>query len=174
MLEHHADAEASDLVRRPARDLAVVDPNRPRIGPLDAENRLHHRGLARSIRSDEPENLAGMNREADVLHRREAAEPLLQAIDLERCRAGAHDASRAPLTMPSSPAGKKRTTKSATADTMKVARSPSGLKLSPSATRNTPPSTAPRMVRRPPKTAPMITCTPTVTSMNVPTEAVPR
>jgi hypothetical protein len=30
------------------------------------------------------------------------------------------------------------------------------------------------MVRRPPSTAPTITCTPTVTSMNVPTDAAPR
>ena len=58
MLEHHADAEPGDPVRRPARDLAAVDPNRSGVGPLDAEDRLHHRRLARSIRPDEPEDLA--------------------------------------------------------------------------------------------------------------------
>src|ERR1700729_3671510 len=124
MLEHHADAKLSDPVWRPTRDLTGINPDRSRIGPLDAEDRLHHRRLARSIRSDEPENLAGMNREADVFNRRQTAEPLLQAADLKLGRRLAHVASRAPLTMPSSPAGKKRTTISATAETMNVARSP--------------------------------------------------
>src|SRR5580698_10208942 len=174
MLEHHADAELSHPVRRPTRDLPAVDPDRSDIGPLDAEDRLHHRRLACSVRPDQLENFAGMNREADVLNRRETAESLLQAVHLKLGRALAHVTSRAPLTMPSNPAGKKRTTINATAETMKVARSPSGLNVSPSATRNTAPSTAPRIVRRPPSTAPIMTCTPTVTSMNVPTDAVPR
>ena len=55
MLEHHADAQPRDPVRRPARNLPAVDPNRSRVGPLDAEDRFHHRRLARSIRPDEPE-----------------------------------------------------------------------------------------------------------------------
>ena len=32
MLEHHADAEPGDPVRRPARDLPAVDPHRSGVG----------------------------------------------------------------------------------------------------------------------------------------------
>src|SRR5271166_1555178 len=174
MLEHHADAEPRYPVRRPARDLDPVDLNRSVVGPLDSEDRFHHCRLARSIRSDQAENLSPLDREADVPDGRQSAEPLEEALDLELCGRRAHVASRAPLTMPSNPPGKNRTTASATAETTKVARSPSGRSVSPKATRNTAPRTPPRIVRRPPRTAPTITCTPTVTSMKVPTEAAPR
>src|SRR5271170_3319193 len=173
MLEHHAYAEPGDSVRRPARDLDAIDAHRPAIGPLDAEYRFHHCRLARPVRPDQTENFASLHGEADVLHGGESAESLVERLDLEK-GARAHVASLTPLTMPSSPPGKTSTTASAIAETMKVARSPSGRSASPMAIKNTAPSTAPRIVRRPPSTAPMITCTPTVTSMKVPTEAVPR
>src|SRR5208282_4786098 len=119
MLEHHADAEPGDPVRRPARDLPPVDPDRSGVRPLDAEDRFHHRRLARSVRPDEAENLTGADREADVPDRRQAAEPLLKPFDRELWRGSAHAASLTPLTMPRSPAGKKSTTNTATAETMK-------------------------------------------------------
>src|SRR5208282_1390498 len=84
------------------------------VGPFDAEDRFHHRRLARSVWSDQAENLSGMNREADVPDGGQSAEPLEEALDLKLGRRGAHVASRAPLTMPSNPPGKVRTTASAT------------------------------------------------------------
>ena len=87
MLEHHADAEPRDFVRRPARDLDPVDADRAAVRPLDAENRFHHGGLARPVRPDQTENLAGFDGEADVLHRGQSAEALDEAVDLEKGRA---------------------------------------------------------------------------------------
>src|SRR6516162_5724543 len=117
MLKDHADAEPRYPVRRPAPDLDAVDPNRSRVGSLDSEDRFHHGRLARSVRSDQAENLSGTDREADVPDRRQSTEPLEEALDLDLGRCGAHVASRAPLTIPISPPGKKRTTASATAET---------------------------------------------------------
>ena len=101
-------------VRRPARDLDAINPNRPPIGTLDSEDRFHHCRLARSVRADQAENFSGRDREADVLDRRQPAETLEEALDLQPGRRCAHVASRAPLTMPSNPPGKKSTTVSAT------------------------------------------------------------
>src|SRR5271170_3581584 len=112
MLEHHAYAEPRDSVWRPARDLDAVDAHRPAIRPLDAENRLHHRRLARPVRPDQTENLASLHGKADVLHGGKPAEALIESLDLEK-GARAHVACPAPLTMPSSPPGKTSTTASA-------------------------------------------------------------
>src|SRR5271154_7474294 len=100
MLEHHAYAEPRDSVWRPARDLDAVDAHRPAVRPLDAENRLHHRRLARPVRPDQTENLASIHGKADVLHGGKPAEPLIEALDLQ-ADVGAHVASLTPLTMPS-------------------------------------------------------------------------
>ena len=62
MLEDHADAEAGDPVRRPARDLDAFDANRAGVRPLDAHDQLHHRRFAGAIRSDEAENFAAVHR----------------------------------------------------------------------------------------------------------------
>ena len=86
MLEHHPDAEPRDPVRRPAGDLDAVDAHRPGVGPLDAEDRLHHRRLARPVRADQTENLAAPDGEADVLDGGEPAETLVEALDLEHGR----------------------------------------------------------------------------------------
>src|SRR5271165_5633849 len=94
MLKHHAYAQPRYSVRRPPRDLDAVDANRSPVGPLDSEDRFHHCRLARSVRSDQAEDLSGMNRETDVPHRRQSAEPLLEAVDLELGRRLAHAASR--------------------------------------------------------------------------------
>ena len=58
-------------------------------------------------------------------------------------------------------------------ETMSVAISPSGRSSSPVPMRKMAPMAAPMTVRRPPRTAAMITCTPTEMSTNVPTDAVP-
>ena len=64
-------------------------------------------------------------------------------------------------------------TTSAIAETMKVDSSPNGRSASPAAMRKIAPIAAPMIVRRPPRTAAMITCTPTEIDTSVPTDAVP-
>jgi carboxypeptidase C (cathepsin A) len=84
------------------------------------------------------------------------------------------DSSRRRLSSPINPSTENRMTRRATPDTTKVLSCPRGRSASPARIRNIAPMAAPTMVRRPPSTAAMITCTPTATSTTVPTEAVPR
>src|SRR5579883_1278144 len=176
MLEDDADALARDAVRRPARDIDAVDPHGAGIRPLDPHDQFHHGRFAGTVGADEAKDLAALDLEADILDRDEAAEALLQPADGEKRRVArrAHDVSFVRSSMPRNPFGKSSTTTSAIAETMKVASSPIGRRISPMPMRKTAPSTAPRMVRRPPSTTAMMTCTATPTSTTVPTEAVPR
>src|ERR1700733_8330047 len=124
MLEHHADAEPGNPVRRQAGDFGAVDQHRTAIGPLDPDDRLHDRRFAGAVRPDQAENFAGSDRKADFLDGVEATEALGQPFDLEMRVRRAHTVSRRRVIMPRKPPGKRSTTISASAETMKVARSP--------------------------------------------------
>jgi len=71
-------------MRQPAGHLDAIDLDRTRIGPLDAHDELHHRRLARAVRADQAEYLAGFDIEADILHRDETAEALRQTAHGEQ------------------------------------------------------------------------------------------
>src|SRR6185437_10529448 len=117
MLEHDADTAARDPVRRQSGHFGAFQPHRAGIRPFDAHDELHHRRLAGAVRPDQPENLAALDREADVAHGNEAAEPLGEPRDFET---GRHQLSLRCSTAPSSPFGKNRMTASAIAETTKV------------------------------------------------------
>src|SRR6185437_13793568 len=119
---------------------------------LDADDRLHRRRLAGAVGADQPQYLARVDAETDILDGDQAAEALGEAGDLEHGRA-AHATPLRRDRRPRKPPGKTRTTTSAMAETTKVARSPTGLSASLAPIRNTAPSTPPMMVRRPPMTA---------------------
>src|SRR6185312_2991365 len=86
MLEHHADAEPRDAVRGPAGHLDAIDLDGPRIRLLDTDDRLHRRGLAGAVGADQPQYLARIDGEADILDGDEAAEALGEAGNLKHGR----------------------------------------------------------------------------------------
>ena len=185
VLEYDADALAGDAVAGPAGDVDAVDQHLAGIGLFDPHDQLHHGGFAAAIRADQPQDLAGSDGERHVLDRDQSAEALAQPShgQAERLRPGTGLAGegieqsdvhpRCLIAAPNSPAGRNRITTKATAETTKVLSSPSGRRTSPKAISTTAPIAAPTMVRRPPMTAAMITCTPTAMSIKVPGEAVP-
>src|SRR6185312_13779970 len=175
MLEHHTDAHARDLVGRQPRDFLTRNTNRSAIGPFDAHDELHYGGFARSVWADQTEYFAAPDIEGNILDRDQTTETLGQVLDLER-HVGTHAQALSLLRVsrPKKPLGNTSTTISASANTVKFERSPSGRRSSLIAIRKTAPSAAPRMVRRPPSTAATITWTPTVTSISVPIEAEPK
>src|SRR5579883_631449 len=118
-----------------------------------------------------------MQIEPEILHRCQTAEALRQPANLEDggVVGGIHyERPSCERAAPRKPPGKNRTTRSATAETMKVASSPVGRRNSPATIRKIAPNAAPSTVRRPPSTAATITFTPTAISTTVPTEAVPK
>src|SRR6202042_3856764 len=95
--------------------------------------------------------------EAQVLHRSEAAEAFGQAADFEHRRVVGggvhHERASRDRAAPRKPPGKNKITRRATAETMKVASSPVGRRISPATIRKTTPSAAHSTVRRAPSTA---------------------
>src|SRR5271170_1687584 len=143
---------------------------------MQSHDELHHRGFAGAIGPDQSEDFARPHLEGDVLRRHQPAKTFGQALHCQQrlqfseC---VYDSSRR-RSSPISPSTENRMTSRATADTTKVLSCPRGRNTSPARIKNMAPIPAPTMVRRPPSTAAMITCTPTATSTTVPTEAVPR
>src|SRR6202007_3039701 len=178
VLKHHAETLARDLVRGQAGDVLALENHISRCRAFDAHDRLHRRRLAGAIGADQAENLAGAQIKAQILHRGEAAEALGQAADFEHGRVRGcdvhHERASRDRAAPRKPPGKNSTTRSATAETIKVASSPVGRRNSPATIRKIAPSAAPSTVRRPPSTGATMTLTPTATSTTVPTEAVPK
>src|SRR6202012_5208983 len=119
---------------------------------------------------------SGAHIERHVLDGNQAAEALGQDRHFEMgvFIGHAHEVSLLRVSRPKKAFGNLSTKTSAMAKTMKFARSPTGRSASLMAMMKIAPSTAPRMVRRPPIPTAMMICTPTVMSMKVPTEAEPR
>ena len=86
MLEDDTDAGARDTVWRPACHFHIIELYRSAVDAFDAHDQLHHRRLARTVRSDQPENLAGVNVETDVLDGDQTAETLRQAANRQATR----------------------------------------------------------------------------------------
>src|ERR1700719_1453549 len=79
---------------RQPRDVLAAEDDGGRLGPERAGNAVDQRGLAGAIRADQAEALAGLDIDADIVERGEAAEALCQCIDPQQrkvCRAaGGH------------------------------------------------------------------------------------
>ena len=182
VLEHQPHSLPRDPVGRPAGHVRdPVDADLPGVGPLDPHDQLHHGGLAGSVGADQAEYLPRLDRETHVLDGDQAAEALRQPRHFEHApvptiAGGAnwtfmHHPFGAAACQGNPPA--RTGSQPAQRPTRRNVLSwPSGRSTSPAPTRNTAPSTAPRMVRRPPSTAAMITCTPTAMSITVPGDAV--
>src|SRR4029079_2028782 len=114
---------------------------------LDAHDALHGRRFAGAVRSDQAEDFAGAELEAEILDGGEAAEPLGQSADGKDGSGGHglihHERASRDKAAPRKPPGKNRPTSRAPADTMKVASSPVGLRNSPATIRKIVPSAAP-------------------------------
>src|SRR5580698_1319788 len=158
MLEHHAGAKPRDTVRWPAGDFDAADHHRTGVGPLDTHDQLHDGGFAGAIRADQAEYFSALDAERHIFHGDETAEALGKAGNFE-VRELRHDQppSLVRVSRPKKPLGKSSTTTSAIAKTTKFARSPIGRSASAMAIIKIAPSAAPRMVRRPPSTAAMMT-----------------
>src|SRR5262249_3159794 len=78
------DAAPGALVRGKAVDRRAVEMHRAgRVGERPA-HAVDQRRLARAVRADQADPLAGGDREIDAVERDEAAEPLAQRADLEQ------------------------------------------------------------------------------------------
>ena len=82
-LEGAGDAARAEPVRRQPGDVAALEPDAPAIGAQGARDQVEERGLAGAVRPHDAEQLAGLEREADVVDREDAAEALGQPLDLE-------------------------------------------------------------------------------------------
>src|SRR5713101_5644978 len=83
VLEGPRDSQASDLVRFGAGDVSTIE-NHPARGWLkQAGHVVEQRRLARSVGSDEGENLSALDLQAHVVHGHQSAEALGQVRQLE-------------------------------------------------------------------------------------------
>src|SRR6266550_1435419 len=97
VLERARDAEADDLVRPSASDVAVLETDGPALGLVEPADAVEDRGLPRSVWSDEPDDLAGLHRKIDAVDGDESSEADREARDLQK-----RSAHLTPLPSPSS------------------------------------------------------------------------
>src|SRR4029077_4011754 len=80
-LEGARDAAGADAVWGEPRDVVSLEADVPAIRPQRARDEVEERGLAGPVRSHHAEELAGLEREAHVADREDAAEALGQPLD---------------------------------------------------------------------------------------------
>ena len=87
VLEHHADAA---LVRRHVVDHAIAETDLARVRRVETGQEPQQRGLAAARRTEEGEHLALLDRQADVVDRRQRPEALREIVDRDahECRVG--------------------------------------------------------------------------------------
>jgi len=83
-LEGAADAQTPDCVRRHADDVATVEQHAARVRPELAVDHVEAGGLAGAVRADHRQQLAGVQRETDVVDGPHAAERFRQMFDDEQ------------------------------------------------------------------------------------------
>ena len=76
-LRCHADASPNGWIARRAQ---VAHPHTTRVRLQQAHRHADGGALSGTIRAQQPEDLAGLNRKRQPIHRLDAAEPLLQAL----------------------------------------------------------------------------------------------
>src|SRR5438105_60987 len=82
-LERAADAQARDLARRQARDIALSVENRPRIGLEIARDHIDESRLAGAIGADEPDDRVPLEQRVHVACRRDSPETLVKTPGVE-------------------------------------------------------------------------------------------
>src|SRR5215831_1593744 len=82
-LEGAAHAQAAEIVRRDARDLAIVEAHAARVGTQMPRDQVEERGLARAVGADDGADRAAGHAEAHAAHGLEAREALAEALDLK-------------------------------------------------------------------------------------------
>src|SRR5262249_49674043 len=102
-LEHAQQSAARELHGPQPRDLLAVEPHAAALRGEEARHQVERRGLARAVRPDEPEDLALLEREVEILDGGDAAEVPGEPR-------GTQQAHRAPafVARPHSPSRKKR------------------------------------------------------------------
>src|SRR5208282_537769 len=83
-LEGAVDSGMHEAVRCQAADRAPLEMDRAAVGPVEAGDDIDAGGLARSVRSDQTENFAGVDAEAEGVERAKAAKALDQPVDGEQ------------------------------------------------------------------------------------------
>jgi hypothetical protein len=79
MLMRHADAERDGIGRAMDIGRAAIDGDTAGIGGVAAEEDVHQRGLAGAVLAQQPQHIAGMEREIDVVGSPNSAEALADA-----------------------------------------------------------------------------------------------
>src|SRR5262249_6730017 len=82
MLECAGETETRDLVRRPPSDVASAKRD-PSLAAINAADAIEHAGFARTIRPDQREQLAGVDRERHLVENHQAAEAQRQIFHFE-------------------------------------------------------------------------------------------
>src|SRR5260221_443466 len=82
------DAATGDPMRRYARELPALEHQAPRIAAVMAAHHVDQRGLARSVRPDQAQDLPAPYFELDAVERLHALERLRHAADDENCVSG--------------------------------------------------------------------------------------
>ena len=83
-LERPSEAEPGSPVDRGAGDVAAVEHDGPAVGPEHAEQAVEEGGLARAVRADEPDRLARLDGDRDVVERGDPGEPLRDVACVEQ------------------------------------------------------------------------------------------
>ena len=89
-LERAADAARGDLVGTQAIGPLTVEADLAAVAAIEAGKEVDRRRLARTVRADEPADLAPPNRERQVVHRHDAAEALGETPSFENRSAARH------------------------------------------------------------------------------------
>src|SRR5690606_13161410 len=84
VLERARDAAAAVVEGARPGEVHAAEPDGARRGPLEAGDQVERRGLAGAVGTDEPEDLAGSDREAEVADGLQAPEALAEALDLQQ------------------------------------------------------------------------------------------
>ena len=84
VLERPGHAHPVDLVRLATGDPLVVELHRARRRLVDAGHDVEAGRLAGTVRADQPQDLALVEAEADVVERHHAAEPQRHVVDVEK------------------------------------------------------------------------------------------
>jgi hypothetical protein len=73
VFRHQRQAPGHDLRRSPAHQLLALEEDRAALGPQDARQRHHERGLARAVGPEQAGDLAGARLQAHALERLDLA-----------------------------------------------------------------------------------------------------
>jgi hypothetical protein len=83
VLVHHADAGGDGVRRRTEAVSLVVEQDLALVGPVEPEEDVHERGLARPVLAEQGVDLSAVRGEVHAVARHDAGEPLRDAPELD-------------------------------------------------------------------------------------------